>query len=85
MISGANEEQLELANARADILLLQKEIQELKDKIKKLVKYAYESDMSASEFFDFYELATGETYNPKVWKEKFKRGRINEKSKNNNY
>lgn len=30
MISGANEEQLELANAIADILLLQQENQELK-------------------------------------------------------
>ena len=33
MISGANEEQLELANARADILLLQQENQELKKQL----------------------------------------------------
>lgn len=33
MISGANEKQLELANARADILLLQQENQELKKQL----------------------------------------------------
>ena len=38
MISGANEEQLELANARADILLLQQENQELKKKLEELDK-----------------------------------------------
>lgn len=35
MISGANEEQLELANARADILLLQQENQELQEQNQK--------------------------------------------------
>lgn len=33
MISGANEEQLELANARADILLLQQENQQLQEEL----------------------------------------------------
>lgn len=37
MISGANEEELELANARADILLLEQENAELK----KQLKYCY--------------------------------------------
>lgn len=45
MISGANEEQLELANARADILLLQQENQELKKQLeeerKKVSEYSY--------------------------------------------
>lgn len=36
MISGANEEQLELANARADILLLQQENQELKKQLEEM-------------------------------------------------
>ena len=39
MISGANEEQLELANARADILLLQKENQKYKEVIDKAIEY----------------------------------------------
>lgn len=38
MISGANEEELELANARADILLLQQENEELKKQLKQYSK-----------------------------------------------
>lgn len=40
MISGANEKQLELANARADILLLQQENRQLKDNWNKLKEIA---------------------------------------------
>lgn len=41
MISGANEKQLELANARADILLLQQENQELKKQLEDLQETHY--------------------------------------------
>lgn len=46
MISGANEKQLELANARADILLLQQENRQLKDnwnKLKEHLKNRYDN------------------------------------------
>ena len=41
MISGANEEQLELANARADILLLQQENQSLKKQLEEINKFKF--------------------------------------------
>ena len=62
MISGANEEQLELANARADILLLQQENQELKEDISFcLHSIKQEMEMSTdsrtrSEMADCYEI-----------------------------
>lgn len=39
MISGASEEELELANVIADKLLLQKENQELKEKLERINNY----------------------------------------------
>lgn len=46
MISGASEEELELANVIADKLLLQKENQELKKQYSKLkIKYLHETDV----------------------------------------
>ena len=39
--------------------------QELNNKIKELVKYAYGTDMSLGEFKEFYKLATGKDYDPK--------------------
>lgn len=44
MISGANEEQLELANARADILLLQQENQSLKKQLEEYKKELEKAD-----------------------------------------
>lgn len=53
MISGANEKQLELANARADILLLQQENQELKKQLEeernKVREYSYKLSNFRSE------------------------------------
>ena len=43
---------------------LQQENQELKDKIKELIKYGYDTDMSLGEFKEFYKLGTGKDYNP---------------------
>ena len=43
---------------------LQQENQELKDKIKELIKYGYGTDMSLGEFKEFYKLGTGKDYNP---------------------
>lgn len=43
----------------------EKEIQELKEKVKELVKYAYGTEMSLGEFKEFYKLATGKEYEPK--------------------
>ena len=44
---------------------LQQENQELKDKIKELIKYGYGTDMSLGEFKEFYKLGTGKDYDPK--------------------
>lgn len=44
---------------------LQKENQELKNKIKELVKYGFGTDMSLGEFKEFYKLGTGKDYDPK--------------------
>ena len=43
---------------------LQQENQELKNKIKELVKYGFGTDMSLGEFKGFYKLATGKDYEP---------------------
>ena len=44
---------------------LQQENQELKNKIKKLIKYGYGTNMTLGEFKEFYKLATGKDYDPK--------------------
>ena len=44
---------------------LQQENQQLKNKIKELVKYGFGTDMSLGEFKEFYKLGTGKDYDPK--------------------
>ena len=39
--------------------------EQLKNKIKELVKYGYGTDMSLGEFKEFYKLGTGKDYDPK--------------------
>lgn len=43
---------------------LQQENQEVNNKIKELVKYAFGTDISLGEFKGFYKLATGKDYDP---------------------
>ena len=43
----------------------EQENQELKNKIKKLIKYGYGTNMTLGEFKEFYKLATGKDYDPK--------------------
>ena len=64
MISGANEEELELANARADILLLQQENAELKKQQQEFIKYLEEEK-------DRLARGTSHTYKDSLEKTRF--------------
>lgn len=55
MISGASEEELELANVIADKLLLQKENQELKEKIERIREIVENSDWRLDDVHDLID------------------------------
>ena len=40
-------------------------IEKLENKIKELIKYGFDTDMSLGEFKEFYKLGTGKDYDPK--------------------
>ena len=55
----------ELLDYKKGYFDLEQENQELKNKIKKLIKYGYGTNMTLGEFKEFYKLATGKDYDPK--------------------